>query len=54
MTEEVKRNYLEISSLKDLKEANRPSKDYSLNLIDPINFQLNKFFIKILVKNING
>ena len=42
MKEEVKRNYLEISSLKDLKEAKRPSKDYSLNLIDPINFQLNQ------------
>ena len=50
MTEEVKRNYLEISSLKDLKEANRPSKDYSLNLIDPINFQLNKFFYKNIGK----
>ena len=50
MTEEVKRNYLEISSLKDLKEAKRPSKDYSLNLIDPINFQLNKFFYKNIGK----
>jgi len=50
VTEEVKRNYLEISSLKDLKEANRPSKDYSLNLIDPINFQLNKFFYKNIGK----
>ena len=44
MTEEVKRNYLEISSLNDLKEGNKPSEDYSLNLTDPINFQLNKFF----------
>ena len=50
MTEEVKRNYLEINSLKDLKEAIRPSKDYSLNLIDPINFQLNKFFYKNIGK----
>ena len=50
MTEEVKRNYLEINSLTDLKEANRPSKDYSLNLIDPINFQLNKFFYKNIGK----
>ena len=46
MTEEVKRNYLEIHSLKDLKEEKKPSEDYSLNLIDPINFQLNKFFYK--------
>ena len=50
MIEEVKRNYLEISSLKDLKEANKPSQDYSLNLIDPINFQLNKFFYKNIGK----
>ena len=50
MTEEVKRNYLEISSLKDLNEGNKPSEDYSLNLIDPINFQLNKFFYKNIGK----
>ena len=46
MTGEVKRNYLEINSLKDLKDVNKPSEDYSLSLIDPINFQLNKFFYK--------
>ena len=50
MTEEVKRNYLEISSLNHLKEGNKPSEDYSLNLIDPINFQLNKFFYKNIGK----
>jgi len=48
--EEVKRNYLEISSLKDLNEGIKPSKDYSLDLIDPINFQLNKFFYKNIGK----
>ena len=51
MTEEVKRNYLEINSLKDLKEGNKPSEDYSLSLIDPINFQLNKFFYKNIGKD---
>ena len=50
MTEEVKRNYLEISSLKDLNEGIKPSEDYSLDLIDPINFQLNKFFYKNIGK----
>ena len=50
MTEEVKRNYLEINSLQDLKEGYKPSKDYSLSLIDPINFQLNKFFYKNIGK----
>ena len=51
MIEEVKRNYLEIKSLQDLKEGNKPSEDYSLSLIDPINFQLNKFFYKNIGKN---
>ena len=46
MIEEVKRNYLEINSLHDLNEGNQPSEGYSLNLLDPINFQLNKFFYK--------
>ena len=51
MTQEVKRNYLEINSIEDLKEGNKPSDDYSLNLIDPIDFQLNKFFYKNIGKN---
>ena len=46
MTQEVKRSYLEINSLKDLKEVQKPSGDYSLKLLDPVNFQLNKFFYK--------
>ena len=46
MTQEIKRNYLEINSLKDLNQGSKPSDDYSLNLLDPINFQLNKFFYK--------
>ena len=46
MTQEVKRNYLEINSLEVLKQAPKPSNDFSLNLLDPINFQLNKFFYK--------
>ena len=50
MTEEVKRNYLEISSLNDLKEGKKPTEDYSLNLIDPVDFQLNKFFYKNIGK----
>jgi ribosomal protein S18 acetylase RimI-like enzyme len=50
VTEEVKRNYLEISSLNDLKEGKKPSENYSLNLIDTTNFQLNKFFYKNIGK----
>ena len=50
MTEEVKRNYLEINSLKDLQERKQPSEDYSVNLIEPNDFQLNKFFYKNIGK----
>ena len=46
MKQQVKRNYLEINSLEDLNQGSKPSNDYSLNLLDPINFQLNKFFYK--------
>ena len=46
MTQEVKRNYLEINSLENLNQGSKPSDGYSLNLLDPINFQLNKFFYK--------
>ena len=53
MTKEVKRNYLEINSLLDLKEGDKPTNEYYLDLIDPINFQLNKFFYKSIGKNHN-
>ena len=46
MIQKIKRNYLEINSLEDLNQVSKPSNDYSLNLLDPINFQLNKFFYK--------
>ena len=50
MTQEVKRSYLEINSIKNLEEVPKPSKDYSINFLDPINFQLNKFFYKNIGK----
>jgi ribosomal protein S18 acetylase RimI-like enzyme len=50
VTEEVQRNYLEINSIEDLNKVNDPPEDYSLNLLDPINFQLNKFFYKNIGK----
>ena len=46
MIEEVQRNYLEINSIQDLNKIIRAGGDYSLNLLEPINFQLNKFFYK--------
>ena len=50
MTEEVQRNYLEINSIQDLNKVIEPEEDYSLDLLDPINFQLNKFFYKNIGK----
>jgi len=50
VNKEVKRNYLEINSLQDLKEVKELLDDYSLNLLEPINFQLNKFFYKNIGK----
>ena len=50
MTEEVKRSYLEITSLKELQESEQPSEDYIVNLIEPTDFQLNKFFYKNIGK----
>ena len=50
MTQEVLRNYLEINSIQDLNEVIEPNGDYSLNLLEPINFQINKFFYKNIGK----
>ena len=50
MTQEVQRNYLEINSIQDLNKVIEPNGDYSLNLLEPINFQLNKFFYKNIGK----
>jgi len=50
VTEEVKRSYLEIYSLSDLQESEQPSEDYIVDLIEPTDFQLNKFFYKNIGK----
>ena len=50
MTQEVQRNYLEINSIQDLIEVIKPDGNYSLNLLEPTNFQLNKFFYKNIGK----
>ena len=47
---EVKRSYLEINSLKDLQESEQPTEDYTVDLIEPTDFQLNKFFYKNIGK----
>ena len=51
MKEKIYRNYLEIKSLENFKESKKPSPDYSVNLVNPKDFQLNKFFYKKIGKN---
>jgi len=48
---EIKRNYLEIKSLNELAEVSKSLDVYSINFLDPPNFQLNKFFYKNIGKD---
>ena len=51
MNKKVERNYLEISYLEDLRDSSNLSGHYSINLVDPVDFQLNKFFYKNIGKS---
>ena len=51
MNKKVERNYLEINFLEDLKEVSHFSDNYYVNLVDPVDFQLNKFFYKNIGKD---
>jgi hypothetical protein len=51
MIKKIDRNYLEIYSIQDLVESDSPSNEYKIELINPPNFQLNKFFYKNIGKN---
>ena len=51
MKEKILRNYLELTSFKDFKEAKKPSEDCSVELTNPKDFQLNKFFYKNIGRN---
>ena len=51
MTEKIFRNYLELKVFKDFKEIKKPSEKYSVKLVNPKDFQLNKFFYKNIGKN---
>ena len=46
MNKKIERNYLEINSLTDLNEPNVNHEGYLIKLVEPVNFQLNKFFYK--------
>ena len=53
MSNKVERNYLEIKSLKDLKDSKPLINEHYVKLVDPVDFQLNKFFYKNIGKNHN-
>ncbi len=53
MNKKIERNYLEINSLSDLNEIGETPNEYFLELVDPENFQLNKFFYKNVGKKHN-
>ena len=50
MIKKIERNYLEIKSLKDLKESKIFSDEYLVKFVEPADFQLNKFFYKNIGK----
>ena len=46
MSKKIQRNYLEIHSINDLNASQKTFKDYSVKLVKPDDFHLNKFFYK--------
>ena len=53
MNKKVERNYLEITSLKDFRDTFYNSDEYNIQIVNPVDFQLNKFFYKNIGKNHN-
>ena len=51
MNKKIQRNYLEINSLSELNESKIVEEGYSIKLVEPVDFQLNKFFYKNVGKN---
>ena len=51
MSKKVERNYLEINSIEELNEPNNLLLDFKVELVQPDNFQINKFFYKKIGKN---
>ena len=50
MNKKIQRNYLEINSLSELNETKIVEEGYSIKLVEPVDFQLNKFFYKNIGK----
>jgi len=50
VNKKIQRNYLEINSLTDLKDSKNSPEGYVVQLVQPSDFQLNKFFYKNIGK----
>ena len=50
MTIAIDRNFLEIKSINDLKKSKKPNYNHTNEKVDPVDFQLNKFFYKNIGK----
>jgi len=46
VNKKIQRNYLEINSLADLNDSNTSPRGYLVQIVQPVDFQLNKFFYK--------
>jgi ribosomal protein S18 acetylase RimI-like enzyme len=51
VSKKVERNYLEINSIEELNEPNNSSNDFIIELVEPDDFKLNKFFYKNIGKS---
>ena len=51
MSKKVERNYLEINCIEELNESNNLASNFLIELVQPDNFQLNKFFYKKIGKS---
>ena len=51
MNKKIQRNYLEITSITDLNDSSILTDGYTVQIIEPEDFQLNKFFYKNIGKN---
>ena len=50
MNKKIQRNYLEINSITDLKDSKNSPEGYVVQLVQPSDFQLNKFFYRNIGK----
>ena len=53
MKKEIERNYLEINSINDLNDSSISSNEYIIEILNPADFRINRFFYKNIGKKHN-